>query len=236
MKTTVFVPLSGRGALWSGLSGFLGNLDIDKKSCQLCLLDTSHDKTFGDDVQVWLAGGQGYGWHEYHTMTVSSRKQLADLPRNRHFAEVNRVMVSIYKHAQQTAIGDEILIIEDDMLPTTDVYRRLKQSLQPDVFGVSVAYKVRGYDRWVLWRDLQKPCDVEPGQGVEQVQATGFGCLLMKTADFQSIPMEWQNRRTADPAWPWGYDMEFFKRVGDTGRKVLVDWTIPCQHLDTPRK
>ena len=228
MKTTIFIPLSGRHRLWPVMNTFLQNLDIDKATTELILLDTSQDKSFTSTVHECLAD-LPFADVRFLSRSFQQFAGIADQPRNTCFAVVNKIMLQIYTIAKLQACGDELFIVEDDVIPPENAYRQLRQSLQPDVFSVSGVYRVRDYEYWTIWRDLNQKLITQAGTGIEQVQATGFGCLLTRTADFRATPLIWAPRPTIDPNWPWGYDMEFFSRVEG---KILVDWGVQCQHLN----
>lgn len=230
IKTTLFIPLSGRVGCWASLSDFLERQDIDKASCKLYLLDTSGSLEFGSLIQEWVKTCD-YPNVVYEARTFSDKEALADRQRLHHFEEVNRTIIAIYNYAKTVLEGEVLFIVEDDIVPPIDAYNRLVASLTEDVFVVSGAYNVRNSDKWVLWRDLQEAVSNKAGVGVEQVAGTGFGCFVIKAEDYKAAEITWENRPTKDPMWPWGFDMEFFSKAK---KKVLVDWDVYCEHQVTP--
>lgn len=233
-EITLFIPLSGRKVLWPRMAEFLANQTIDRENCQLFLLNTSDDRDFDKLIGDWIVntGGCGYGQVNHHRCKLSAKRNLCDQDRLEHFAEVNKVMLEIYGIAKLVAQGKTLFIVEDDTLPPINAFNRLAALLTPGVFSASGVYKVRGHNKWTVWRDFVEPLVAERGDFIEKVAATGFGCIVMRTEDFNAIPLTWENRPVKNPDWPWGYDMEFFTHVQATGKQVLVDWDVYCEHLE----
>lgn len=234
IQLTICIPLSGRTACWHKLAAFLKDQQIDKKSCHLYLMNTSDQVAFHQTVRTWL----NVRGHDYRTLTYQQYPanmrdfNAADAPRDIYFQFVNETMVKIYKRMQRRVSGEYTLIIEDDIIPPLNVFHKLRESLIDGVFSVSGAYPIRNAKAWTAWSDFTHRKSLEPGIGVEQVVATGFGCLLLRTADFQQSQFTWANRPSHGCDWPWGYDMEFFQHIQKSSRRVLVDWDVRCDHLD----
>lgn len=235
-KLTIFIPLAGRRHCWRRLSKRLDELQLDKESCLLYLVDTSGDPGFAREVREWLARSDYVTnvfnqWRPY-TDSECTPTELVDRPRTHFdFYVINKVMVDIYTLAQRMLSTPEILIIEDDIIPPVDVYERLVAARAPATYSVSGAYRIRNTENaWTAWRDLDSCNTVTGGTGVEEVKATGFGCLLMREADFKAASISWTPKLQAGRPWPWGYDMEFFSKVPE-GRQVLVDWGTVCEHI-----
>lgn len=232
---TVCIPLSGRIGCWKLTAAFLRDQTHSKSDCRLHLLDTSNNPVFHELLQQWR--------HEhgslYHTVVVEQRRfnsidsiNVADAPRNQYFDVVNQTMVQIYNHFKTVVVGGTTFILEDDVIPPLDAITRLAESIRPRVFSVSGAYPIRRSTAWTVWRELHTCTSTYPIPGVEVVKATGFGCLLLSTRDFQQAVIDWQARPQQHRAWPWGYDMHFFERIAKTEKLVLVDWDVRCQHVD----
>lgn len=230
IDTTLFIPLSGRVSCWASLANFLEQQDIDKASCKLYLLDTSGSSEFGELIQKWVKTCD-YPNVVYEARTFSDKKSLADRHRLNNFEDVNRVMVAIYNYAKTVLEGEVLFVVEDDIVPPLDAYKKLVASLAKDVLVVSGVYRVRTSDKWVLWRDLHTAVSDKAGVGIEQVIGTGFGCFVISAKDYQESEITWENKPTKDPMWPWGFDMEFFSKAK---KKVLVDWDVYCDHREAP--
>ncbi len=228
---TLFIPLAGRIKLWPALASFLDTQTLADR-CKLYLLDTSGDARFSGTVAAWAANCR-YAKVVHHQMCFSDKQALANLPRDSHFAEVNRVMVHIYRLAQTIAEGEYIFIVEDDVLPPPYAYQQLVNNLPLTAFSISGAYPIRGSTAWTAWNNLTTRASIARGQGVAAVKATGFGCLVMRTAIFQAAELSWSPQPKNGRDWPWGYDMEFFAQAQHFCADVLIDWNVICQHLDS---
>lgn len=227
IEFTLFIPLSGRNYCWPHLSKFLDSQQIKKDRCKLFLLDTSGNMAFGRRVRGWISKCD-YPHVAYEQKVFSQRRSLADLDRLTYFEEVNRVMVQIYSYAQTVVEGDVVFIVEDDIVPPVDAYKRLLPALKEDVFSVSACYQIRNTDRWVAWEDINETVSNMRGTGLQAVQGTGFGCIVLWREDFCGTEFTWTSRPTKDPNWPWGYDMEFFSKQK---KKILMNWDVYCDHL-----
>lgn len=229
--TTVFLPLSGRHACWLKLADFLSRMEIDREETKVYLLDTSNDPSFTRLVDEWVQKTDFPRVHHVRHV-VHAEKRLADKPRTQYFADVNHVMVDIYRYAQDIVEGTRLFVIEDDVIPPIDAFTRLNWSLNDDPrnFSVSGAYWIRGQAAWTAWRDTREEI-TEAGNGVEAVMATGFGCVVMDAARFRDMHIRWIPQGRGKRKWPWGYDMEFFTDVNKQGFRTLIDWNVQCQHL-----
>lgn len=235
----IVIPLSGRKNCWKLLRRFLERQIRPHNNVTLTLIDASGNPDFRKKLLIWA---QETPFADTTTVLLlpGSQPGLADQPRHKVFAKVNQEMVRIYSLLQsQIAEGgpqqDQLLwIIEDDIIPPDNAFPKLLSGLDAHetVFCVSGAYQVRGHGRWVCWRDLDQELVTSPGQGKEIIQGTGFGCLLMESRNFLKVPLQWQPRPTPNPAWPWGYDMEFFRTIKAQGLgDVLMHWDVVCTHL-----
>lgn len=229
MLTTLFIPLSGRPKCWRLLSNFLKYQKIDKTQVKLVLLDTSNDDQFFKKIQNWIKNCD-YPNIVLEKKVFTNQKQLADLERMYHFEEVNNVMCQIYNYTKKFIERDDLLfVIEDDVIPPTNIFNKLLASMKKDVLCVSGAYTLKKQKNlWVAWKDLDGMLLDQRGTGIEPVKATGFGCLLIKAKDYIQSEITWK-QRTNKINWPWGYDMEFFSKQK---KKILIDWDAFCEHLE----
>lgn len=231
IKTTIFIPLSGRQHCWSKLSASLDAQTVDRSTTKLVLLNTDRHQPFGNKVVNWLNCAD-YAEKVYVQKRFSDKSRLADLARLAHLDEVNRVMIDIYTYAKRYVEGEYVFVIEDDIVPPPNAFEQLVGCHGPDVFSVSAVYYVRHTNKWVVWRDVNRVVSAEGGVGVEQVQANGFGCVVIGAQDFLDSEFTYTARATPDPAWPWGFDMEYFSKQT---KKVLVNWGVFCEHLVEPK-
>lgn len=167
------------------------------------------------------------------------------------------VMVSgTYVHSarQELIIGaqdaDYILWLDSDMrFPRDAFYRLLKH--KKDVVGIN--YAKRGIPSgFVAIKEVGFPgkiCETrEDSTGLEEVEAVGFGCVLMKTDILQKLPppMEtpwFQHQYLGQGQW-MGEDVFFCKLLREAGATIYVDhdlsrdsghtgqFTYECRHAE----
>jgi hypothetical protein len=226
-RMTLCISLSGRTWMWPLTRNFLETQTYPHELTRLIILDTSQDPAFGREVRDWLSKSN-YTHVTYRAMNVGE-KGVADRPRHQVEAEIGVACSIIYNTFARMVTTPLTLILEDDVIPPTDVFERLARSLERDVMSVSGLYWHRTIRKPVCWEwsEHGKPVLCEPGRGLQVVGGTGFGCLLIRSSAlrnhvFQSGP-------------PHGnYDENFFAEITqNTGYKALIDWDCVCRHYQS---
>lgn len=232
---TLFIPLSGRSAIWPELQKFLDRQTWPHKQIRLFLCDTSRDATFGKTLRDWIARCD-YSDVRHLKMTAGPTG-LAELPRDEQLVGVNQAMCRIYNTLRENLTTDCVWILEDDVIPPDDVLERLMQAFDEKVATVSAPYRSRFDGRHLVWsRERAAPIDGPACNGVHQlapplvdrpqvqdIRGSGFGCMVVRSEILR-------DHIFCLPPGHTHYDVRFFMELHDRWRRV-VDWTCECQHL-----
>ena len=134
--------------------------------------------------------------------------------------------------ASQACVGDdELLLLEDDTLIPADTFARLSETRRDFdwVVGAEVG-------RWGTcnpvgaWRiaeesgGLRIASMMPSGAPVDRADATGLYCVLTSAAVYREADFgAWDDRI--------GHDIHTTVRLSRAGRRLAVDWRVPCVHL-----
>lgn len=227
---TIVVPLAGRWHLWSKTCEWLESQTWPRSQCRLMLIDNSHDPSFSEVVRDWLACCS-YGDVRYISSTVG-RAGLAEEERTGrpdHDREVHRSVASIYNAAFAECGTDYVLTLEDDIEPPIDAIEQLLRGMGPRVAAVSGAYLHRDGQKWLAWNGAAGRFQkfLERGEGVEEINGCGFGCLLLRRSVTQSLQL------TTDGPTRF-YDANAFDSIQKLGWEVRINWNVDCKHYAEP--
>lgn len=220
-KITIAIPLSGRAQWWPRMADWLERQTWPKDQVRLVLVNTSADESFAIQVRGWLASCD-YDDIQYVRMDVGL-PGLADADRHREeiYRGVQRAMPRIYNEIRRRVTTNYVLIVEDDVLPPVDAVERLLWSFDQDTVSVSGAYRSRYQAGYVAW-DRQCRVLTEPGNGLQVVGGTGFGCVLLRASVFRETVLHHGGERG-------DFDPNFFADI-DRGWVAKLDWSVRCDH------
>lgn len=135
--------------------------------------------------------------------------------------------------------SDYVLWLDSDMrIPRDALVRLLKHKLPM----VGINYAKRGIPSgFVAIKKVGIPGEqlrtTEESTGLEEVDALGFGCVLLKTSTLDDMPdpigKPWfQNEYMGDMHW-MGEDVHFCKLYRESGQRVFVDHDLSkqCRHI-----
>jgi len=142
-----------------------------------------------------------------------------------------RIRHGIMRETSKTLVGDgEVLLLEDDTLIPPDTFAHLSESRQDGdwVIGSEVGrWGKRPVGVWKVTEKKGKPYRLDsmmPKKGVESADATGLYCVLTDAAIYKSIDFgTWNNAM--------GHDVYVTWLLKKAGKKLLVDWRVPCIHI-----
>lgn len=132
-----------------------------------------------------------------------------------------------------------VLWLDSDMRFPRDALVRL---LRHNVEMVGINYAKRGVPSgFVAIKKVGIPGEplrtTDESTGLEEVEALGFGCVLMKASALQGLPdpneVPWfQNVHMGDGQW-MGEDVHFCKLIREAGHKIYVDHDLSkeCAHI-----
>ncbi len=220
---TIFTPLAGRASAWEAYARWLKDQQWPRDQCRLLLSDTSGASAFSRTVRDFLASC------DYPDVRYSARPVgapgLADRPRGEHLAEVRRACSRIYAGLAVEVATPFVLIVEDDVIPPTDVIEALLRCLDPGTDAVAAPYRARQHPAYVVWD--HEEVNLGGGRGVQEVGGSGFGCLLLRRDVLEEL-------RPPGPDDPPDIDRTFGRRLRRGLRSYKVDWSRECQHLAVP--
>lgn len=217
---TLFIPLSGRIALWPGLAAFLDRQTWPHDQVRLNLFDTSQNDGFSRHLRAWVAECDYADVR--HVRAKVGEPGLADRPRETAAKEVSLSMARIYNRMARDLTTDYVWVVEDDMLPPDDACERLLRGFDEQTASVSGAYLSRlphGYVAWTADRH-----HLRPAKGLQKVDGNGFGCVLLRGQAVREALFT----ATIDYA---AYDNAFYFRLGQSGLQAKIDWSVECRHV-----
>jgi hypothetical protein len=226
-KATLCLSLSGRDWMWNETCAFLERQTYPHELLHLAILDTSQDPDFGRMVRTWLQGCD-YAGYTYLQETVG-QQGLADLPRRSTNQLMSDACAFLYNRFARICTTPLALFLEDDIIPPDDAYVRLSRALiEHDAVTASATYRHRLSPRIVAWRwsDDDMPVDIPvPGNGVEEVGGTGFGCMAMDGNLLRSTVFN-----SGGPFY--NYDMNFFLHcTRQSQKRCVIDWNCRVKHF-----
>ena len=216
---TIFTPLSGRVRLWESYAAWLQET-WPRDQCCLILMDTSGDLAFGREVRQFLASCD-YPDFRYIAEIVAE-PGLADQPRRERIDAVRLVCARIYSRMAREVTTPFVLVVEDDILPPLGVIDQLLKSFDPGTAAVSAPYRSRLHNSYVVWDERDE--NRRGGDGVEAVNGTGFGCILLRREVLARETFRFGDGEPPD------FDRAFSRRLRLNRRTIKVDWSQECQH------
>ena len=226
---TIFVPLSGRTWAWPTLQNFLETQSWPHEQIRLVLCDSSNDPIFEDMIRSWVLKCD-YKDFRYYKQKLSFYG-FADKDRSKSEKEVGSSVSRIYSRMVQEATTEYIFVVEDDIVPPTDVILRLMKNMNSNVASVSAVYEDRRNRRkLVVWDKNRQLFNVGSRVGVHSVEGSGFGCVILRRSVLREFII--------DHSFPTKhYDVNYFINVKASNRKyeVFADFDIMCEHLSAPK-
>lgn len=229
MSTTTIILTVSREEFLTEVLSSIELLDCDQTYTNiLCIVDG--DAKMFTKVRNLV---QKTKFNERLTVQYPDRKQI------KRFDTVFRRkrIAAIHKWAQQfVGISEFIFLTEDDTLVPRDALKKLEKHIR-ETPGCVMAEGVE-VGRWGIpyvgaWKfdDIYEPNSVTSlvykRTGVEQIDAGGFYCTLMRAANYKE--QDFELFESLGPDISMGL---FLRRDGYVN---LIDWSIPCRHLNITR-
>lgn len=144
-----------------------------------------------------------------------------------------RIRHATMREASMTLVDDgPLLLLEDDTLIPPDTFARLSETLAGCDWAIGAEVgrwgTVRPPGVWHFVREdgeLVRKETVMPGTtATELVDATGFYCVLTTGAVYREMDCStWSDMIGLDTHATW--------RLTEAGRRLMVDWRVPCIHI-----
>lgn len=223
---TIAIPLSGRDQCWPRLREWLDRQTWPTWQTRLILLDTCPRRSFGRQVRSWLASSR-YDDVRYIRDTTIGGEDLADVDRAKHREVIPHVQLAvarIYRRLMTEVTTEYVQIVEDDVIPPIDAISDLMDGMDETTAAVSGAVRSRYHQHFIAWHRYGHPI-TEPGEAIERVLGTGFGCLLLRSSVWREIGI---SHREPYP----DFDPNFFYGLSKTNHwQAKINWSVACDHL-----
>jgi hypothetical protein len=88
--------------------------------------------------------------------------------------------------------------------------------------------------RWNVFKEVETGFEpLPPGQGFQQVDGAGTGCILIAKRVFQNMDMRHKPFARAYDEFgrvKAGHDLEFCRKARKQGFEIWTHWDYPCEH------
>ncbi len=227
-ETSIFVPFT-RPRIVDDFLAMFEKIDIDWATTEIIF----YNDTDSEELRDKLAGFAKS--HEFCRLSLpmSHQPSLDELGDQNH-ANRRRERVIAMRHKAQEFIGDTkyLFCLEDDTFVPPQAFKRLRALLDADP-QVGLASGVEA-GRWAYkhigaWH--MEPVD-EPQrvsslpyqeEGITEAEGTGMYCYVTYTDLYKEATF----RNEAEPLGP---DVLYGLDLRRKGHKVLVDWSVACEH------
>ena len=135
------------------------------------------------------------------------------------------------KHFLETD-NDYIWFVDDDVSLPPD---SLKLLLDAEKRAISGVYTMIAKDSdgqlkpcWIVAKRTPKGLVPADGEGIESIQACGFGCVLIERSVFEEVPYPWFEDRSVPGVRG---DFLFCKKMEDMGIELFAHFAVRGRHL-----
>lgn len=134
---------------------------------------------------------------------------------------------------------DYLWWIDDDIIPPIDVMHRLIQDDKDAIGAVAFSMKdeKEGYFPYpvTLRYNEDKQYIVYYGNGVEEVDATGGACVMVKRKVYEAIERPYEFTYYPDGTLNLTCDFRIWQKAQEAGFKLYIDFDLSCDHIRTCR-
>jgi GT2 family glycosyltransferase len=129
-----------------------------------------------------------------------------------------------------------LLTIDTDQVYPKDTIKKL-MAHDLDIVGGVIHRRYPPFEpilkRWDIEKEnyVNLPDEICYSGDLVEVDATGCGCLLMKTEIFLNMEDPWFAFSHNHQGYPIGEDINFCKKAKEAGYRVFVDTSIQIDHL-----
>ena len=133
---------------------------------------------------------------------------------------------------------DYLWWIDDDIIPPIDAIHRLVQA-NKDAIG-AVAFSMKDEEQYfpypvTLRYNEDKKYIVYYGQGIEEVDATGGACVMVKRKVYETIERPYEFTYYPDGTLNLTCDFRIWQKAQEKGFKLFIDFDLVCDHIRTCR-
>jgi len=128
--------------------------------------------------------------------------------------------------------ADYLLFLDSDMVMPPDLIERLLEH-DKNIVG-ALAFQRNYPHKPTLLKLVQEPADYMPDEikgELQETDATGCACLLIKTSVFNKIDHPWFDFSVYKQGQAVGEDIGFCQKAKEAGFKIYVDTELECGHI-----
>lgn len=221
---TLFIPLSGRTALWDKLEKFLDAQVWPRNQTQLILMDTSQNSEYAKMIKKWICQ---CNYPDIHYLQQSvGVAGLADLIRADEYGtpykeilrEIIMAMSQIYNEMKNLSRTEYIWSLEDDVIPPLDFCQRALSQFHYNVVSVSSPYVNRYKQHYCVWKESKFLRYPESGSTL--VDGNGLGCSILRRTFLNRVVFD-------------GVEVPEKKlyKTKTVAEQAVIDWTMPATHI-----
>lgn len=224
-RVSIVIAFSGRWRCWERQRQWLERQTYRK--CRLVIMNGSHRDLSANDLDLgdWNRGLTIDRFDAGKPKLANEDRTVGDRIRK----QVEAAVAGIYNRAALLSAPDEYLFfLEDDVVPrSADAIGELMQQFGPETFAVSGLYKHRYHNKSVAFRTPISMDNMLPLRGpeFEQVDGTGFGCLLARRSVLCSFAL------SGDDEINPHYDCDLAARLKRSKWKWYLSRRVECDHL-----
>jgi len=129
---------------------------------------------------------------------------------------------------------DYLLMLDDDTVPHRNPLDLIEHD--KDVIGYPYPQWNEGDIYWLAMDqdgDGYKPIPPARRYGLQQVDALGTGCILIKRSVLEAVRAPFMRKWSEDGIAELGLDFYFCQKAIEAGFEVWCDWRAPCSHFKT---
>jgi len=127
---------------------------------------------------------------------------------------------------------DYFMMIDDDIIPPMNILDLVE--MDKDVIGaVCPQWKMNDL-LWVVMDKVEngyKQVPVDRRKGMQEVDAVGSGCLVMRRNVLESICAPFSRQWTKEGLQKLGLDFSFCEKAKEKGFKIYTHWDYLCDHI-----
>ena len=230
LLTSIVIPFTREWVVDDFLAMF-EKIDFGLKTAiELIFYNDSDNIKLQEKLLKWITvNGDAFGAHKIYM----SGNPLLPEAGDGHNVTMRRERIVEMKRNTAKLVGNSFFVfcLEDDTFVAPDTYKKLLRHIQKPNVGLASgvelgrwAYSVIG--AWSI-TPLEDPETVETipycKSGIQEVSATGWYCYITKTNLYKKAEYRFE-------AECFGPDVCYGWDVSRSGREVLVDWSIVCEH------
>lgn len=132
---------------------------------------------------------------------------------------------------------DYLWWIDDDIVPPFNALDRLIQADKDVISAVCFSMRQHNNEYFpypvTLRLNENEEYEIYYGDGIEEVDAVGGACVLVKRKVYEAIERPYEFRYNNDGTLALTCDFYIWQKVKDIGFKLYVDFNVLCDHKKT---